>query len=1154
MHQKYLYEFGPYRIDVGLSRLERAGGVIALPPKAFDLLLLLAHNHDRVMGKSELMQALWPKTFVDDANLTQHVYTLRKALGDQPDGQSYIQLVARRGYRLAADVREVEIDGRTAAANITSTPADASPAADAVSPVLESERKPATVLHCGLTNAAGVIERLGPAGMHEVMRQLFALAADEIGRYEGVISQRQSDGFVAVFGAPAVHEDDARRAILAAIALQTRFRHVTQADAVDEDDLHLQVGVNTGPLVISRLADDRHVEYTAVGETMRTASVLQQLAEPGAILISEASWRAVRRYASADPVAVPLPEGARAYRVTGLLRQAPVAPPPASLAPFVGRQQEVAVLDALLVQARAGQGQVVSVVGEPGIGKSRLVDEFTRPLAGRPDSPTVLEGRCLSYGSSIPYLPLAHLVRTRCGVDESDPPETIRAAIDGLVGTYALPSDGRACLLRLIGVTDDTMALGQLSPEAVKSRTFDVLRLLFLRAAARHPLVIVLEDVHWIDRTSEEFVATLVERLGAARAMLIATCRPGYRAPWMDRSYVTQIPLSPLASADSARLVESVAREQPLGAEVSTAILNRGEGNPFFLEELTRTVIEHGEGTEAIPATVHGVIMARVDRLADVAKQLLQTASVLGREVPLKLLSRVWRGPANFDAELAELCRLEFLYERPAGDEPAYVFKHALTQDVAYDSLLARTRRDLHLRAARGLEELYADRLDDTAATLAYHYARTDLVDQAVVWLTRAADHAGRVYANAEAILHLDLAARRLQRLPEGPDRDRRMLEVALRHAHSLYFLGRFRESVDVLRPHEARLARLKDPALAAAYSFWLAHMYSRLGDQRRAADNARRSIDAATAATDNATLGRALGVLALEGHWAGRPHEGVTHGAESVRLLEDRPDERWWLGMSHFYIAVNHLLRGHFDAALAEAGRADEVGKAIGDPRLQTYAGYTVGWAEASRANHVVAIAACRQSLEQAPDRVSRAYASLFLGFALLEKGEHAQARAVLEPMVAELDAFGLPQWHALAATLTGESLRLSGRLDEAAAFVQRGLQVAAGAAYWYAVAFAHRVAGRIARDRGSTEEAWSAVQQALEIFERIDAVFEAARTRLDVGQLAFERGDTSHALRELTAAAHAFEALGEKAYGDRTVRLAADLGLEIARYSPPK
>ena len=716
--------------------------------------------------------------------------------------------------------------------------------------------------------------------------------------------------------------------------------------------------------MISRVADERHVEYTAVGETMRRADILQQFAGPGAVLITETTRHAVEAFIRLDSVAIPSLMGERAYRVLGLLHS-PSAPQSRRTRAFIGRQREIAMLDGLLAQVAAGNAQVVSVVGEPGIGKSRLLDEFVRTSAGEEASPRVLEGRCVSYGGLIPYLPVADLIRAFFGVSEADPPDILRQVVNGKLRENGLSSDTGVWLLPLLGVSDNTRALESLSPEAVKARIFDVLRLLFLRAAARHPLIIIVEDVHWIDRTSEEFLTTLAERFAGARAMLLTTHRPGYQAPWMNRSYATQITLPRFTVMDSTRLVEAVPGAEALSAEVASVILTRGEGNPLFLEELARTVIE--ERSSTIPATVHGVIMARIDRLAELPKQLLQTASVLGREVPVKLLRRVWNGPPNFDADLLELCRLEFLYERAGANEPTYVFKHALTQDVAYDSLLTRQRSEVHLRAASALKELAADRLDEVTATLAYHYARTDLVDDAVTWLMRAADQAAAVYANAEAILYLDLAARRLERLPEGSDCDRRILQVALRHAHSFYFLGRFRESVDILLPHEARVARLNDQALAATYSFWLAHMYSRLGDQRRAGDGARRAIAAATAVGDRTTLGKAHGVLSLEGHWAGRPVEGIEHGSQAVRLLANQPDQKWWLGMAHFYVAINYLLEGNFPATLAEAERAEAFGREIGDPRLQTYAGYVAGWAEASRgetlaeaaARHLVAIEA---------------------------------------------------------------------------------------------------------------------------------------------------------------------------------------------------
>jgi tetratricopeptide (TPR) repeat protein len=660
--------------------------------------------------------------------------------------------------------------------------------------------------------------------------------------------------------------------------------------------------------------------------------------------------------------------------------------------------------------------------------------------------------------------------------------------------SHDVPSECAPWLLRVIGGIDTSGALEAISPEAVKARTFDALRTLLFKAAKRTPLLIAVEDIHWIDSTSEEFLTTLVERLAGASIMIVTTCRPGYRLPWLDRSYLAQMTLRPLTATDSAQLVDFAVREEPLPAAASAAIVAKGEGNPFFLEELARTVVERGADSTAIPETVQGVIMARLDRLPDAAKHVLQTAAVLGREVPLRQLDRVWRG-GDYAIELAELCRFEFLYEKPGADEPVVIFKHALTQDVAYDSLLARTRRELHLRAAEALVVLYGDR-DDLAATLAYHYARTDLVDDAVRWLLRAADRAARVYANAEAILHLDLAARRLQRLPEQPGRDRRMLEVALRHAQSLYFLGRFRDSVAVLLPHEARLARLDEPGLTAAYSFWLAHMHSRLGDQRRASDYAGRAIEAATRAGDEETLGKAHGLLALEGHWSGNTADGIAHGRKSVELLRAHPQQRWWLGMTHFYLAMNHLVQGDFEAALAEANRADAVGKEIDDPRLQTYAALAVGWVEATRGNDAGAVAACQRSREQAPDRVSRAYASMMLGFALIGQGDHGQARTILEPVVAELEGFAFPQWHGFAAALTAETYRLDARLDVAATLVERAQEVMTRAHYWYGVAFAQRVAARIALDRGKLEEAADTFGDAVRTFEQIGAQFEARRT----------------------------------------------------------
>lgn len=439
---RQLYEFGPFRLDVGLSRLERAGTPIPVAPKAFDLLVLLARHPDRVLSKGELMEALWPNTFVEDANLTQHVYTLRKALGERHDGEPYIETVPRRGYRLNADVREVSGDSPA----VLPRPDRSEPAV-----AFEGERKQATVLHLAVANAAPLVERLGPAGFDDVLARVADIAGAEVGRYEGILRKRQADEFVALFGARIVHEDDARRAVLAALAITMRLDELTAA-APPTETPRVRIGIDSGAVVVSRRADDRRVEYSAVGETMRVADLLQQMAEPGTILISDAARQAVEGYVRVEPAPVAAAAtAAPAFRVVGLAPGASMrAPrPKRTLTEFVGRRTESRLLADAATLALDGNGQMVNVVGEPGMGKSRLVHEFTQATTAD-GSPMILEGRCVSYGSLVPYLPLTDLVRAYCDIEESATPDDVRHAIARAVRHTDLAADAAPWLLRLI--------------------------------------------------------------------------------------------------------------------------------------------------------------------------------------------------------------------------------------------------------------------------------------------------------------------------------------------------------------------------------------------------------------------------------------------------------------------------------------------------------------------------------------------------------------------------------------------------------------------------------------------------------------------------------------------------------------------------------
>jgi hypothetical protein len=534
------------------------------------------------------------------------------------------------------------------------------------------------------------------------------------------------------------------------------------------------------------------------------------VAEPGAILISDNTRRLVQgevRLQTMPPVQV---KGKAApvtpYAIIGTLpRRTPLATPgERTISPCVGRARELAVLDDLFAQVEAGQGQVVGIVAEAGRGKSRLLYEFRQRLYGK--RVTYLEGRCVSYGSTMPYQSLIDVVRQNCGITETDRSEAI----------------------------------------------IDKVR-------------VALQEVGMDAETSAAYLASLVESLAGAAILLLTTYRPGYRSPWLDTSYATQISLGLLASQDAASVVRSNSQHRALPDHLVQVIVDKADGNPFFLEELTRTLLEQEalQHDVTVPDTIQGVLMARIDRLPEDAKRLVQTAAVLGREFSLRLLAAMWDGSQPLPPLLMELQRCEFLYARTGTDEPVYVFRHALTQEVAYISLLTPRRQALHAAAGRALEVLYADRLEEVYDRLAYHYAQTADAAKAVDYLTHFAAQSTASYAHEEAITALQEARRHAERLP-GQERHRRVLDLVIRQGQPLQDLGRNQEALDLFLPQQEYVERLQEPLQAANYYMHLAAIYNGLGDWQAALQSAHRCFAAASQCGHTAALGRAHYMLML--------------------------------------------------------------------------------------------------------------------------------------------------------------------------------------------------------------------------------------------------------------------------------------------------
>jgi class 3 adenylate cyclase/tetratricopeptide (TPR) repeat protein len=981
---------------------------------------------------------------------------------------------------------------------------------------IEGERKPVTVLFCDLVDSTALAERLGPEGMHALLNSFFEAALAEVHHYEGTVNQFLGDGFMALFGAPLAREDHARRATLAAlgVARALRERPIAAATGV-EIRLTVRMGLHTGFVVVGAIGDNLRMDYTAVGDTTHLAARLQQLAEPGAILASEATWRLVQGYIQGERVGPVRVKGRSqpvvVFRLLGVgSRRSPLEEPGTrGLSRFVGRDRELETLLDLFAAAAEGRGQVMGVVGEPGVGKSRLLLEFRRRLAGRPV--TYVQGRCLSYGATIPYVPVADILRAHCGLADTDAPESVAERLRaGLQAAGMDPDAGLPYLLHMLGGKDPAGRIEALGPEVIKVRTFETLRQMCLRGSRRQPLVLEIEDLHWVDRTSEEYFGFLAESLFGAAILLVATYRPGYRPPWSERSFATQLSLGRLPADESLVIVQSLLPTADSAHPVAQLILDKAEGNPFFLEELARAVSDEGlEAGLPVPDTVHGVLTARIDRLAEEPKRLLQTASILGREFAPRLLGAIWDGPGPIEPHLRELARLEFLFERPAGDEVTYVFKHALTQDVAEATLLPSRRRELHRRAGEALERLHPERLAELAPRLAHHYGQAEAWAPAAEHARRAAEAARAVFANREALARYDQAIDAAQRAALPPA-DRLVLLEGRGDVHGVH--GDFETA---RADHEAALGLTKEPpsplaearGLGALAALWGGHKdYERgLALSRDAVAAAERAGDTPDARRVAAEARLRVGLMELNLARLGSSRPELERALESFRQAGDQGGE----GRALDALAMVAALAGDLDTSVAHAQAAL--------PRLIA-----------------------------AGDRQTEASCLSNLAFVLFFRGRRAEGEAWLPKALAAARAIGARAQEAYVHSATAEFVEPYGDWGLAMQEASTGLAIARALGHreWTVAALGtlgrlHRSCGDVAGARRLHEEMLTIARDLRTTLWIADAVGEAGQD--------FVAGGAADGVRRL---GEAVELAGEAVkFAMRPLLALADLALDQGR-----
>jgi predicted ATPase len=814
-----------------------------------------------------------------------------------------------------------------------------------------------------------------------------------------------------------------------------------------------------------------------MGDLPRTVEALEAQAAPGTTLCSAATASLVQ----GDVQLKPVPAVAVAGHAQPLLAYEvlDVQPPDRASAwrrrptrsRFVGRTRELATLHTLLAEVESGRGQVVGIVGEIGIGKSRLLAEFQHQVHGR--RLTYLQGRCLAYGQATPYLPVLGLLRHACGITAADSPAMCTAKVQRALQEAGLDVDEVALpLLALLGVEAGTAALAALPPEVRKARIFTALGQFYIQKSRQGPLILEVEDLHWSDAMSAAWLEAFVERVVRSPILVLGTYRPGYRPAWLDKSYATQVALPPLAPGESHHLVQALL--PTASATLAQAIVVKAEGNPFFLEELAQMVGEQeGDGLPlGVPDTVQAVLAARIDRLPSEVKHLLQVAAVIGMEVPVPLVQALTALPDEaLERGLAHLQAAEFLYETHAFPAREYTFKHAFTQEVAYGSLLEASRRELHARIVEALEALYPDRLVEQVERLASHALRGELWEKAVPYCQQAGAQARARTAYGEAVHFLDQALAALAHLPESPTTLAQAIDVRLALQYPLQKLGQLQMELARVREAAAVAEALRDRGRQGWVSVYLCVV------NRIVAANYAAAIDAGHRALVMATD---LDDHRLEAHAAyalGQAYWTVGDLGRALNCLQRSVD----------------LTAGYPDLASDEAQRRGWLARTLSF--LGRFGDATTSAEQALR------LAAARDDIG------GRIQAQTTLGEVALGQGDLPRALECLEESVMLTRTWNIMDWGISAIKCLGAAYALTGRGAEAVPLVEEALERTRGVGAMGILTDALRVLGEVYLCAGRLDAAYEHAQQALERARQYtERAFEAQVLRL-LGEIAVQR-----------------------------------------------
>jgi class 3 adenylate cyclase/tetratricopeptide (TPR) repeat protein len=965
------YLFADCELDTHVCAVRRGTLSHPLRPKPWQVLLYLLEHRDRVVPKQELAAQLWPDQFISDTVIENSILAARRAVGDNGRAQRIIQTLHGHGYRFIVPVTE-------AGASVEAPPTAAGDAEEAAQPLqtietadatpvqgtataLDASRRQLTVLFCDLVGSTVLSSQVDPEDYADIVHAYHVACAAVIARFAGHIAQYLGDGLLVYFGYPQAHEDDAQRAVHTALGILDALRQLNHPlQQTHGVQVAARLGIHTGLVVVSAVGTGAQVAPLALGETPNIAARLQDLAAPDTVVLSAATYRLVQGYFVCHAlgaqvlrhVAEPM-EVYHVLRASALPHRFAVAVT-RGLTPFVGREREHGLLLERWRQARDGTGHVVLISGDAGIGKSRLVQTLKDQVGSA--HATLLECQGLPYHQHTAFWPLTELL-PRLFQWQQDASTAVKlATIARVAAQVRLPVEQTVPLvatLLTLPVPEDAYPPLALTAEERRHKTLDILLTLVRGLATHHPVLCIVEDLHWMDPSTLAWLELLVEQSPTAALLLVVTCRPTVHPAWVMRGHVTHVTLDRLGPGLVQEMIGLMPGAHELPAPVRQHIATTTDGVPLFIEEVTKMLLEMGgqrQGardaarpermlTLSIPATLQDLLMARLDRLGT-AKSVAQLASTIGREFSYAVLHALAPWDAStLQRDLRHLVEAELLYQRGLPPQGTYLFKHALIRDAAYESLLKRTRQHYHQQIASVLETQFPETVETQPELLAYHWTLSEVWEKAVAYLTRSGDRARQAYANAEALAFytqaIESSAQGTPALDAG-----HLLPVYEGRGLVWLLLSKYEEAIADFQ-HMRHLARAAgnqqkegESLCHLAYGHWLTFSERHMPQVEQYAREAQRL---AQATGDHGVLAKSLSSLGAVQEVRGHLQEAEQHFEASLQISQQAGSTAP-LGFTLTNLSAIAYWRGDFRRAIALGHQGETASRATNDGFHELY------------------------------------------------------------------------------------------------------------------------------------------------------------------------------------------------------------------------